>query len=154
MSLFTNIIEVTKTENTGYQPFISGAALHLMGNFHFIFKQNAVECEEKEEIINKARLLFRSNIANAFSPERAADELQVGYSWFRKRFKSYTGLSPGQYYLQLKIEKAKELLASSNMRIKEISIELNFDPGFYFSKVFKEKTGFNPTDYRNRTRDV
>ncbi|MBL4676608.1 MAG: AraC family ligand binding domain-containing protein [Mucilaginibacter sp.] len=58
LNLFNNIIEVTKRENTGYQPLISGTALHLMGNFHFILKQNAVECEEKEVIINKSRLYF------------------------------------------------------------------------------------------------
>jgi len=107
---------------------------------------------EEELIIDRARMLFRSNINNPYSPEEAAKELNVGYSWFRKQFKNYTGLSPGQYYLQLKIEKAKELLTGSNMRIKEISGELNFDSILYFSKMFKGKTGFNPTDYRNRNK--
>ncbi|MCQ6957775.1 AraC family transcriptional regulator [Mucilaginibacter aquariorum] len=153
-SLFNSIIEVTKRENTGYQPLISGAALHLMGNFHFIFKQNAVECEEKEMVINKARLLFRSNIANDFSPEQAAEELQVGYSWFRKAFKSYTGLSPGQYYIQLKVERAKELLNNPDIPIKQIAYDLRFDSYFYFSKMFKEKTGMTPTDYRKRAMGV
>jgi len=106
--------------------------------------------EEKEVIINKARLLFRSNIINDFSPEKAAEELQVGYSWFRKVFKNYTGLSPGQYYIQLKIERAKELLNNSEIPIKEIAYDLRFDSYFYFSRIFKEKTGLSPTDYRKR----
>jgi len=154
ISLYNLIIEKTKQERSGYQPFISGIVLHLIGNCHSIIKQSIVENSEEEVIIDRARLLFRSNINNAYSPEQAAKELNVGYSWFRKRFKSYTGLSPGQYYLQLKIEKAKDLLTNSNMRIKEISIELNFDSTLYFSKMFKEKTGFNPTDYRDRTRVI
>jgi AraC-like DNA-binding protein len=154
ISLYNLIIEKTKQERSGYQPFISGMVLHLIGNCHSIIKQNIVENSEEEVIIDRARLLFRSNINNPYSPEQAAKELNVGYSWFRKRFKSYTSLSPGQYYLQLKIEKAKDFLTNSNMRIKEISIELNFDSTLYFSKIFKEKTGFNPTDYRNRTRVI
>ena len=154
ISLYNLIIEKTKQERSGYQPFISGIVLHLIGNCHSIIKQSIVENSEEEVIIDRARLLFRSNINNAYSPEQAAKELNVGYSWFRKRFKSYTGLSPGQYYLQLKIEKAKDLLTNSNMRIKEISIELNFDSTLYFYKMFKEKTGFNPTDYRDRTRVI
>ena len=154
ISLYNLIIEKTKQERSGYQPFISGIVLHLIGNCHSIIKQSIVENSEEEVIIDRARLLFRSNINNAYSPEQAAKELNVGYSWFRKRFKSYTGLSPGQYYLQLKIEKAKDLLTNSNMRNKEISIELNFDSTLYFSKMFKEKTGFNPTDYRDRTRVI
>jgi len=149
-NLFNNIIEKTKLENTGYQPLISGAALHLMGNFHSIIKQNSIECEEKEVIVNKARLLFRSNIAEDFSPEMAAEELKVGYSWFRKIFKSYTGLSPGQYYIQLKIEAAKDLLNDPNLSIKKIAYDLRFESYFYFSKLFKEKTGLTPSDYRKR----
>lgn len=145
------IIEKTKQERSGYQPFISGIVLHLIGNCNAIIKQRVLKNSEEESIINRARLLFRSNINNPYSPEQVAKELNVGYSWFRKQFKNYTGLSPGQYYLQLKIERAKDLLTNSHMRIKEISIELNFDSTLYFSKIFKEKTGFNPTDYRNRT---
>jgi len=150
LNLFNSIIEKTKKETTGYQPLISGAALHLMGTFHSIIKQNALEGEEKEVIINKARLLFRENILSYFSPEQAACELQVGYSWFRKVFKKYTGLSPGQYYIQLKVEKAKDLLNNPEIPIKEIAYDLKFGSYFYFSKLFKEKTGLTPTNFRKR----
>jgi AraC-like DNA-binding protein len=154
VGLFNLIIEKTKQEKSGYQPLISGAVLHLIGTCHAIIKQSVIDNSEEEIVIEKARLLFRANINNRYSPEQAAQDLNVGYSWFRKRFKSYTGLSPGQYYLQLKIEKAKDFLTNSKMQIKEISIELGFDSTLYFSKIFKGKTGFNPTDYRNRTHDI
>jgi len=154
VSLYNSIIENTKQEKSGYQPLISGIFLHLLGNCHSIIKQSGIESSEEEVVIDRARVLFRSNINSAYTPEQAAQDLNVGYSWFRKRFKSYTGLSPGQYYLQLKIEKAKDFLTNSNMRIKEISTELNFDSNLYFSKIFKEKTGFSPIEYRNRTRDI
>jgi AraC-like DNA-binding protein len=153
-SLFNCIIDKTKTEKPGYQPLISGAVLHLIGSCHATLKQTAVENKEEEVIINKARLLFRANISNPYSPEQASQELNVGYSWFRKLFKNYSGLSPGQYYLQLKIDKARELLSNSNIPVKEIAIELNFDSSFYFSKIFKEKTGLTPTDYRKRSQHI
>jgi len=149
-NLFNTIIETTKQEHSGYQPLISGAALHLIGTLHATLKQRAIDSEDKELIIQKARLLFRSNIAADFSPEKAAEELQVGYSWFRKVFKNYTGLSPGQYYIQLKIEKAKELLNNPDLPIKQIAYDLGFENYFYFSKLFKEKTGITPTDHRKR----
>lgn len=150
--LFNYIIEHSQQENPGYQPLIAGAALHLMGNIHYILKQNTGGIREQDIIINKARLLFRANITSDFSPEQAADALQVGYSWFRKAFKSYTGLSPFQYYLQLKIERAKELLNDPNVPIKEIAYSLRFESSFYFSKIFREKTGFSPTGYRKRAQ--
>lgn len=152
-NIYNSIIEKTREERSGYQPLVSGAVLHLIGACYAAVKQSTAENKEAENIINRARLLFRSNISNAYSPEQAAQELNVGYSWFRKLFKNYTGLSPGQYYLQLKIEKAKDLLSNSNVPVKEISIVLNFESGFYFSRIFKEKTGLRPTEYRKRSYD-
>lgn len=150
-SLFNSIIETTKQETPGYQPAISGAALHLMGNCYSLIKQGGFESEENQIIVNQARLLFRANIAETFSPQDAADQLNIGYSRFRKIFKNYTGLSPGQYYIQLKIDRAKELLNEHSLSVKEIAFKLNFESYFYFAKLFKEKAGLSPTDYRKRS---
>lgn len=149
-NIFESIIEKTKTELPGYQSLISGSIFYLMGCLNSFSKQLPQEHGEKEILVNKARILFRSNIDKTFSPEQAAEELQVGYSWFRKVFKSYTGLSPGQYAIQLKIEKAKVMLADPNILVKEIAHLLKFESSFYFSKLFKEKTGITPTEYRMR----
>lgn len=149
--LYNRIIDNTKEEKPGYQPMISGAVLHLLGACHAAIKGSIAGIREDENIINKSRMLFRANISNAYTAQLAASELCVGYSWFRKVFKNYTGLSPGQYYLQLKIEKAKDLLSNSNLSVKQISTELNFESNFYFSKIFKEKTGLRPTQYRQQS---
>jgi two-component system response regulator YesN len=45
---------------------------------------------------------------------------------------------------------AKQLLADPNKLIKEIAYELNMDSPLYFSKLFKEKVGVTPVEYRNR----
>jgi AraC-like DNA-binding protein len=82
--------------------------------------------------------------------EEVAKELCVSYAWFRKAFKTYTGIAPHQYLLQLKIEKAKMLLFNRSKSIKEIAFSLNFDSAFYFSKLFKEKVGVSPKEYRKK----
>jgi AraC-like DNA-binding protein len=81
--------------------------------------------------------------------EKLALDLNIDYSIFRKIFKEYTGISPGQYHLSLRIRQAKELLINTNLSIKEISYRLGFESIFYFSRVFKSKTGINPTEYKN-----
>jgi len=149
--LFNLIIEGVKKEEGGYQAQISGAILHLLGTIHAGNRGSLIENHEQHVLIDKARLLFRSNITNEFSPEQAAKELMIGYSSFRKLFKAYTGISPGQFYIQLKIERAKEMLRSPTIPVKEIAYELRFESHFYFSKLFKEKTGLTPTAFRLRT---
>ncbi len=153
LDILTYIIEQTKHENPGYQPDISGAALHLLGNCHAKTRQDAVKFDVKNPIINKALLLFRSNTNEDFSPEAAADQLQVGYSWFRKVFKAHTGLSPGHYFTELKIERAKGLLDDPTLPIKWIASDLRFESYYYFCRLFKKRTGMTPVEYRKRANN-
>lgn len=148
LAFFDSIIEHIKEERPGYQPLVSSTVIHLIGTCIYIHKQNVEVPKDEEIITDKARILFRSNICNPYSPMQVAQELNIGYSWFRRVFKDYTGLSPGQYYIQLKIEMAKELLRNGQLPVKNIAADLNFQSSFYFSTIFKEKVGMSPTDYR------
>lgn len=148
LRLFYYILENAKEEKFGYQPLIAGAAIHLLGCLHYIQQQQNISPNRYETIINHAKLIFRSKIYTDFSPEDVAKELEIGYSFFRKIFKDHTGISPGQYFLSLKINQAKQLLNDPEKMIKEIAFELGFSNCFYFSKIFKEKTGVSPMKYR------
>lgn len=155
IQLFTNIIEITKEERTGYQPLLSGIVMHLLGEIHSLVKQQFYSEEDiTESIINRARIIFRTNIDREINIEEVAKELCVSYAWFRKAFKTYTGIAPHQYLLQLKIEKAKMLLTNCSKPIKEIAFNLNFESAFYFSKLFKEKAGVSPKEYREQGRRI
>ena len=79
-----------------------------------------------------------------------AEYLNISYSSFRHIFKQYTGIAPSQYYINLKIQKAKEMLRSSSASIKEISWLLHFDTPEYFTKLFRKKTGMSPSQFREQ----
>lgn len=149
-SLFTVIIEKTKSENPGYQPAISGAAVHLLGTLFAEIKQSSFTDEDNiQVIVDHARFLLREQMNQHITPEDVAKELQVGYSWFRKAFKKYTGMAPNQYLIQLKIQQSKELLLVPENSVKSVAYLLNFESIPYFSKLFKIKTGLSPQDYRS-----
>ena len=88
--------------------------------------------------------------SNPLPPEEIASRLGLGYSWFRRMFKEYTGVSPAQYQLQQKLLKAKELLTSSSMNISEIAYSLKFENAGQFSTFFKKKEGVTPSEFRER----
>lgn len=75
---------------------------------------------------------MRANAEKNITPKEIATSLNISYSWFRRIFKQYTGFSPAQYQMEIKIQHSKDLLNSSTMSIKEISFALNFLSASYF----------------------
>jgi AraC-like DNA-binding protein len=92
------------------------------------------------------RILEQSEQAIDF--EALAGELGMSLSGFRKRFQQGTGLPPGQYQQQIRLNKAGELLRQTNLSIGTIAEQLGFDNIYYFSRLFKKKTGLSPTEFR------
>ena len=82
--------------------------------------------------------------------EAIARELGVSYSWFRKTFKEYTGISPAQYQLPQRLLKAKEMLTGTDINISDIAYALKFVNTGQFSTFFKHKEGVTPSDFRKR----
>ena len=97
-------------------------------------------------------MLIRDGVETKITVQEIATELGSSYSNFRKLFKEYTGTSPALYQQTLKLQRAKELLSSTEMSIKEIAYRLNFDSPDYFSSKFKMKVGCKPSEYREEMK--
>jgi transcriptional regulator GlxA family with amidase domain len=120
----------------------------LLGYLVAFEKQKEFSGKKIAGVLAEARYQMRSEVGRNFDLEKFAADNNIGYSWFRRMFKNYTGLSPRQYCLQLKIMRAKELLLSTELSVKEISYELGFESIHYFSRMFKQKTGKSPSEFR------
>ncbi len=70
-------------------------------------------------------------------------------SYVKAQFKKKTGYSVIQYFIKLKINKAKELLSQKKYTVSEIADILGFGSVFYFSRLFKQHTDMSPTEYIN-----
>lgn len=67
-------------------------------------------------------------------------------------FKKEVGLTVYDYFLSKKIQLVKTMLTNTNLSVKEISHRLNFSDAYYFSNLFKKKTGYSPINYRKMFR--
>lgn len=79
-----------------------------------------------------------------------ARHLHLSESYLSKLFHKEMGLTVSQYILDLKIEKAKNLLKYSEYNIVEISNYLSFASQSHFIQVFQKKTGLTPRKYRKK----
>ena len=91
---------------------------------------------------------MRENLTNKIIFEDLAKELGVGYSWFRRMFKQYEGISPAQYLIQLRIIKIRELLTTSNLSISEIAYQIGLESKSQLSTFFKKYEGISPSEFR------
>ena len=69
---------------------------------------------------------------------------------YNKRFKAQTGITPTQYIIALRMQMAIELLETSSLSIKEISILCGYDNFNFFARIFKKFTGLSPTEYKKQ----
>ncbi|WP_430813827.1 AraC family transcriptional regulator [Carboxylicivirga sp. RSCT41] len=145
---YFKIFELIKNEDPGNQHIAAGLIIKLLGYIVAWEKQRNFSGKPIEKLIQEARFYMRNNVNGEIDLEKLAEDNFVAYSYFRKMFKKYTGISPHQYHLDLKIIRAKELILTTNKNIKEISYELGFQSIHYFSRLFKKKTGCNPSELR------
>ncbi len=103
-----------------------------------------------EEIIHQARLRMLEQCHQPLHVEQLAAQLGVGYSHFRQAFRQLVGLSPKQYHLQLRLQKAEDFLLNTSKSVKEISEILGFDSPYHLSAQFKAHTGQPPRVWRER----
>jgi len=149
---FHEIFNHAISEKPGYHQICTGLVFYILGQIISIKKNENFLHSQVEKAIQKACMIIRDNPARNLNIEELARELNINYSLFRRTFKKYTGLSPMQYHTSLRMKQAVYLLTNSDLSVKEISFNLGFCSVFYFSKLFKEKTGRTPSDYRKMNR--
>ena len=149
VSLYEEILQLASVEKAGCQQMMSSIVLHILGSIYYKERNNSYANTFILEKVNAARELMKG-VDNPRDVEAIARELGVSYSWFRKTFKEYTGISPAQYQLQQRLLKAKEMLTGTDINISDIAYALKFVNTGQFSTFFKHKEGVTPSDFRKR----
>lgn len=149
---YLKIMELVKEEKPGFQYIASGMLIQLLGQLIVTIRYQPFEGKKIEGQIKQAKLRMLERIGTDVSQEELAGNIGLGYSLYRKKFKEYTGLSPAQYHIQLRINTAKELLVTTDLSLKEVSMRLGFEYVDYFFRLFKKKTGHSPSDYRRKNQ--
>lgn len=149
VNLYASAIQVAKEDKKSAQQYLAGIVLHIIGMILSYSQNRNFEINNTGQIIEKAKIIMTENIHRQIDIQEIAANLGTSYSWFRKAFKEFTGYAPAQYFQELKLRKAKELLAETNHSIKEIAFKLDFSSYEYFLSFFRKRVGQTPLAYRN-----
>lgn len=95
--------------------------------------------------------LIRSNLSNcSFKIADAIEKIPLSASAVRKQFRQAYGQSPLGYLNDLRIDRGKQLLLGSDHTVSEIALQCGFDDPKYFTRSFRQATGFSPAEYRKK----
>lgn len=155
VNLFMRAVEVAHNKKAFSQPYLSGIVLHMLGLVmsQWQIKDEASTYNVREQQMEQAKIIMRENVYLDMDLRDLAASLNMSYSWFRKLFKDYTGCAPAKYLQNLKIEKVKELLATTNMSVKELLYILNYNTAENFYVASKKYTGYTPMEYRHLVKE-
>lgn len=146
-NLFKSLIQLLSEEAFGFQRTASGICLQLLAEIYNIQK-GSESTKHVNSLISKAKYLMHKKINENIDFHIFCENHGLSYSKFRADFKHQTGFAPLQYFLFLKVEKAKDLLKTTDMKAKQIAFSLGFKSDHYFSRIFKMKTGLTPVEFR------
>jgi two-component system response regulator YesN len=104
--------------------------------------------EKSNHIIVKAQIYIRENYRRDISLDDVSRNVNVSPYYFSKIFKEETGEGFVKYLTAIRIEKAKELLSSTEYSMREIGSMCGFSDPNYFSRSFKKNAGVTPSDYK------
>jgi AraC-like DNA-binding protein len=111
-------------------------------------REQAEREQPKDPAIARTLYWMHQNLDKPLSIEELVGMTKLSRTHFFNRFKSVTGKTPAEYFLELKLESAKMALRTTSLPIKTISASLHFYDEYYFSKLFKKRFGVSPSLFR------
>ena len=100
--------------------------------------------------MRKLNKLIEANIESSiYTVEDLAKDLFISRVQLYRKVKAIFGISVSEHINNIRLEKSKELLRTSNQNISEIAYAVGFSSPNYFSTAFKNKYGITPKEYRN-----
>ena len=152
---FTDIMKLCKTR-LPYHVSRATALLHaLIIETLYLKKGKNIRIAADDDCVSRFTLFVQQQVSQ---PELDYDGFlrreKISHEAFRKKFKQRTGFYPHAYWLEQRINSAQSMLLQELIPIKEVATSLGFADEYYFSRLFKKRTGFSPTQFRKTSRQV
>jgi AraC-like DNA-binding protein len=158
--LFECIIKIQselKENIDDYSQTIIVSTIELLLNYcsRFYGRQFITRKATNRDVLEKVETILRQYFSTETplnglpTVKYLAETVHLSPGYLGDLLKKETGLNAQEHIHQYVIEEAKNILLNSNQSVSEIAFHLGFEYPQYFSRLFKQKTGTTPLEYRN-----
>ena len=148
---FKRIIVELQRCQLDYEEMLTLLFRHLLITFERELKHEHVPKNEYlDREMDRAVTYFNENYNRDINIDAYAGSRGMSVSWFIRSFRKYTGQTPMQFILSLRINNAQILLETTQYSINEIASIVGYDNQLYFSRLFRKQKGCSPSEYRKK----
>lgn len=157
-NIVENIIIENKFQMFGKSPMLQALALQLTVQLNRAL-QDQLEQERRikegsvDELLDIIVDFISENYTLSISVGDMAEHVFLSEGYFTRAFKERLGTSPMNYLIKFRVEKSKELLQKTDLKINNISREVGFTSSQRFNSAFKKILGLTPSEYRKTFAD-
>lgn len=134
----------------GHQQLLAARTIEILARIRSLEMGLSESRRRMTGALQEARRFLSVHSREEVDMTALARQLGLSYSRFRTMFRQNTGMAPGQYLIHIRINRAVELLTDTELGIGEIAGQLGFSSVYYFSRLFKQKTGMAPLAFRRK----
>jgi AraC-like DNA-binding protein len=110
----------------------------------------AFESVNKKYVVEQVLNYLENHYSEKISLDRIAGNMYLSPFYISRIFKSETGDTPISHLIDIRMEKAKELLQQKDYSVQEIAALVGYDDAYHFSKLFKKRYGISPSQVRKQ----
>ena len=128
------------------------SAQETLAHIEVALARNTNLGNEAQRAVRKAMVYIHEHYMESISLVSAARHVNMSKEYLARCFRQEMGITFVTYLNRYRINQAKGLLKTGGLNLTEIALETGFSSSAYFSRVFRQEVGMNPSDYQRSVR--
>lgn len=124
----------------------------FLSSVKYLNVYRSVKKEGENDLLQKVIAFMKNNLHQNIRIADLAETCNCSASNIYKIFKANLESSPQDFFIHLKMERARKYLVQSNLKVKAIGAKLGYNDPYYFSRIFTKHVGLSPANYRKEER--
>lgn len=150
---FRMLLETAIAGGPGLQPMLAGLTEYLLAQTVSAGLPNEEPEANGDQLVEQVIRVLTERVKDKVDMEVLAADLGVSCRSLRRAFAQHTGMGPHQYHVELRMALARRLLSNPDLSVKEVAFQAGYTDEHYFSRLFHQKMGMAPTEWKARMRD-